>query len=192
MTSDGSISGWLRQLQANDPDAARHLWDRYFQRLAALARRRLGDSPRAAASEEDVALSAFASFCRGVEHGRFPHLDDRDNLWRLLVVITLRKSNRHLRSRRQQKRGGDLPAAPEPLDLDQLVSREPTPELAAEVAEACRHLLDRLNDPDLEALALWKMEGYTNDEIAAWLRCAPRTVERKLRLIRGLWEEDHE
>ena len=48
--------------------------------------------PRVAADEEDVALSAFDSFCRGAQRGRFPQLDDRDNLWRLLVVITSRKA----------------------------------------------------------------------------------------------------
>jgi len=39
-------------------------------------------------------------------------------------------------------------------------------------------------------VALAKMEGYTNDEIAAQLECAPRTVERKLRLIRSLREAE--
>ena len=46
---------------------------------------------RRAADEEDVALSAFDSFCRGAEQGRFPQLDGRDDLWHLLVVITVRK-----------------------------------------------------------------------------------------------------
>jgi RNA polymerase sigma factor (sigma-70 family) len=186
MTSEGSVSLWLEQLKAGDPDAAQKLWERYFRRLVGLARLKLRGTPRRAASEEDVALSAFASFCRGVERGRFPQLYDRDNLWHLLVVITSRKSAHHLRRQQQQKRGGGA----ELHDLERIVSREPTPEFAAEVAEECRRLLDRLGDAGLEAVALWKMEGYTNEEIAAQLGCAPRSVERKLRLIRSLWDEE--
>lgn len=191
MASEGSVSLWLEQLKTGDPDAARKLWDRYFARLTGLARVKLRGLVRGDADEEDVASSAFASFCRGMEGDRFPDLHDRNNLWHLLVVLTVRKSSHQLRRQRQQKRGG-LPA-PSDLttdDLEQLVSREPTPEFAAEVAEETQRLLDRLGDPGLEAVALWKMEGYTNTEIADQLGCAPRSVERKLHLIRTLWGEE--
>jgi DNA-directed RNA polymerase specialized sigma24 family protein len=55
------------------------------------------------------------------------------------------------------------------------------------VAEECRRLLDRLGDAELLAIALWKMEGYGNEEIAARLGCVPRTVGRRLEVIRTLW-----
>jgi DNA-directed RNA polymerase specialized sigma24 family protein len=193
MTPDeGSVSQWLNQLKSGDPDAAQKLWDRYFGRLAGLARLKLRDTPLRTANEEDVAVSAFASFFYGVENGKFPDLNDRDNLWNLLVVITIRKSARFLRRQSQQKRGGDLSAAhvTTRAGLEEILSREPSPEFAAEMAEECRRLLDRLGDPGLETIALWKMEGYTNEEIAAELGCAPRSVERKLRLIRGIWMEE--
>jgi hypothetical protein len=118
MSSAGSITHWLRQLQAGEPAAAQPLWECYFQRLAALARKRLLGSPRRAADEEDVALSAFDSFCRGAERGRFPQLVDRSDLWQLLVLLTARKAARLKLHERRQKRGGgkvlteaDLPAA---------------------------------------------------------------------------------
>jgi DNA-directed RNA polymerase specialized sigma24 family protein len=57
------------------------------------------------------------------------------------------------------------------------------------VAEECRRLLGRLDD-DLRALALLKMEGYTNEEIASRLGRSRATVERKLRLIRRAWEAE--
>src|ERR1043165_1882401 len=88
MNGDGSITRWIGQLKAGDPVAAQLLWERYFRRLVGLARKKLDGAPRRMADEEDVALSAFDSFCRGAEHGRFPRLEDRDDLWRLLVVIT--------------------------------------------------------------------------------------------------------
>ena len=201
MSSEGSVSHWIDRLKAGNSAAAQRLWERYFRRLVGLARTQLRGTARRTADEEDVALSAFDSFCRGAERGRFPALLDRDSLWRLLVTITMRKAYDLRRDQRRQKRGaGGVFGESEPLDaavpvaseadLDQVVGREPTPELAAQMAEDCRRLLERLDDAALQALALLKMEGYTNDELAARLDCGRRTVERKLRLIRQIWAEE--
>ena len=56
--------------------------------------------------EEDVALIAFYSLCDGMKAGNFPRLDDRDNLWSLLVVITGRKVLHRVRAATAKKRGG--------------------------------------------------------------------------------------
>lgn len=206
-TSAGSVTHWLSQLKAGDPAAAQKLWERYFRRLVGLARKKLQESPRRAADEEDVALSAFATFCRRAEAGQFSQLSDRDSLWRLLAVITARKAIRLVGEERSQKRGGairvtkgraadpdfvptGLGGAAGVVGLEDLISREPTPDFAAQVAEEFQRLLGMLGDHDLRSLALWKMEGYSNDEIATKLRCVPRTVERRLRLIRRLWEKE--
>jgi DNA-directed RNA polymerase specialized sigma24 family protein len=192
MASEGSVTRLLASLQAGDPGAARELWERYFRRLVGLARRRLHDAPRRAADEEDVALSAFDSFCRGAEAGRFPQLLDRDSLWQLLMVLTARKAAHLVRDEGRLKRGGTPPAGEAASDaaLEEILSREPTPELAAEVAEECRRLLGCLGDRELEAVALWRMEGYSVEEIAQRLGYAPRSVKRKFRLIRTLWEKE--
>jgi RNA polymerase sigma factor (sigma-70 family) len=196
MPSEGSVTRWLGPLQEGDPAAAQQLWERYFQRLVRLARKKLQGSRPHAEDEEDVALSAFDSFCRNAERGRYPLLLDRDSLWRVLVVITARKASHLLRDERRQKRGGGAHAPPAAsggageVGLGEIVSREPSPEFAAEVAEECRRLLGSLADKELEAVALWKMEGYTNEEIAGKLGCVPRTVKRKLRIIRKTWEKE--
>src|SRR5947209_19553361 len=91
------VTVWLGRLVAGDSAAVRPLWDAYFHRLVGLARSRLRDAPRRAADEEDVALSAFDSFCRQAERGRFPDLADRASLWRLLAAFTLRKAAHHRR-----------------------------------------------------------------------------------------------
>jgi DNA-directed RNA polymerase specialized sigma24 family protein len=192
VSSQGSVTGWLGLLLADQSAAAQPLWERYFAQLVRLAREQLRGAPRRAADEEDVALSAFDSFCAGARRGQFPRLADRVDLWRLLVVITARKAGRLVRDQRRQKRGGVVPAGAGDAQaaLEQVAGREPSPEFAAQVAEECRRLLGVLNNDELRSVAVWKMEGCTNAEIAGRLRCAPRTVERKLRLIRTLWEED--
>ena len=77
----GSVTAWLDLLKTGDQEAAQQLWQRYFQSLVRLARSRLQARARAAADEEDVALSAFDTFCEGMAQGRFPDLADRDDLW---------------------------------------------------------------------------------------------------------------
>ena len=200
MSSLGSVSHWLTQLKAGDQSAVQGLWNAYFQRLVVLARKRLQGAARQAADEEDVALSAFDSFCRGAEAGRFPQLLDREELWQLLVVITVRKAHKLVRDEGRQKRGGGkVQPAHAPADAEttadeapfaQIISKEPTPEFAAQVAEECQRLLDDLGDAELRQLALWKMEGYTNAEIATKLGRSEPTIERKLRLIRSRWEKE--
>jgi DNA-directed RNA polymerase specialized sigma24 family protein len=197
MTSVGSVTHWIQLLQAGEDTAARAIWERYFRRLVGLARAKLGGSARRVADEEDVALSVLDSFYRGLEEGRFPNLEDRDNLWKLLVVLTARKAARLVQHERRLKRGGgrvlaeaDVPVGEaERALLDEVVGREPTPAFAAQVAEECNRLLDLLGDDTLHSIARWKMEGDTNGEIAVKLGCLERTVERKLRTIRERWEK---
>ena len=199
MPAPDSVTTWLVRLKEGDPAAAQPLWESYFPRLVGLARKRLQGARRREADEEDVALSAFNSFCRGAAQGRYPQLADRDDLWRLLVVITARKAaDLVVRQRRLKQGGGKLrgesalldPATPHGGDIEQVVGGEPPPEFAAQVAEECRRLLAKLGDEELRAIAVWKMEGYSNEQIAERLGRAQATVERRLRVIRKLWENE--
>ncbi len=194
MAQDGTVTFWIGQLKAGDAQAAQKLWEGYFGRLVNLARGKLRGAQRRVADEEDVALSAFDSFCRGAEGNRFPKLQDRDDLWQLLVMITARKAIDLRQHENRQRRGGGAAPVEQGQDdaslLDQVVGREPTPEFAVQVAEESQRLLAGLEDGDLRQMALWKMEGYTNEEIAERLDVATRTVERRLRLIRSLlWSQ---
>ena len=203
MSSDdqGSVTQWIGNLKAGDDAAAQPLWERYFARLVRLARAKLRTTRHGAGveDEEDAALSAFNSFCDGAAKGRFPLLSDRDDLWRLLVVITARKAYAQVQRGTRQKRGGgrvigegaiSLGPGDDMAGFDFIAGPEPTPEFAAMVAEEYRRLLDSLEDSSLRQVALDRMEGYTNDEIAERLGCARRTVARRLDLIRKIWSEE--
>jgi RNA polymerase sigma factor (sigma-70 family) len=199
MASPGSVSHWIAALKGGDPAAAQPLWERYYRRLVALARKKLWSARPRAADAEDVVQNAFHSFFRAVARGRFPQLDDRDSLWRLLVVLTANKALRQLQHEQRQKRGGGTAPAPlgiypvgpeDEAALVQVVGDEPTPDFAAQVADEYRRLLDLLGDETLRQVAVWKMEGYDNDEIAAKLACSRRTVARKLEAIRILWSKE--
>jgi DNA-directed RNA polymerase specialized sigma24 family protein len=199
MPPAGEVTSWLGLLQAGDTLAAQALWDRYFPQLVRLARSRLGSIPCRTADEEDVALSAFASFVRGAEAGRFPQLADRTELWNLLVVITARKAAALKAWQQRLRRGGGKvrgdsaflgPAGAAEQDrqgIENVIGAAPTPDFAAQVAEEYQLLLAGLEET-LRSVAVWKLEGYTNEEIAGKLDCSVATVERKLRRIRNAWE----
>lgn len=190
MPAADPVTVWLGQLQAGNSAAVRPLWDRYFHRLVGLARKRLASAPNRAADEEDVALSAFDSFCRNAEAGKFPDLADRDSLWRMLAQFTLRKTAHHLRDAGRLKRGGGAAAGDGAAVWEDVLGREPDPAVAAEVADECDRLLTALGDPDLRQVALLRMDGHAVDEVAHRVGCAPRSVKRKLQLIRDIWERE--
>lgn len=206
MSADDSITRWIHELREGEEDAAEMLWSRYFQRMVRQANRSLGPGPPRAGDAEDVALSAFYSFCDGAQRGAFPQLKDRDNLWPLLVAITGYKTIDMLRRENRIKRGGtgkaDAPGETSSAeararkissDFQEVISREPTPEAVAETADQLNRLLDLLDetgDADLRTVALRKLKGHRTSEIAEELGCVRRTVERKMQLIVQLWERE--
>jgi DNA-directed RNA polymerase specialized sigma24 family protein len=190
--SSDAITVWIGQLQRGESAAVRPLWEKYFHRLVGLARTRLRTSANRVTDEEDVALSAFDSFCRRAEAGRFPDLTDRDSLWRLLATFTLRKAAHHVRDACTEKLGGGKVVHADSGVFEAVLGREPDPALAVKVAEECERLLAVLGDPELRQIALLRMEGHSVEDVAAKRKCAPSTVKRKLKLIRGIWEREHE
>ena len=188
----GSVTAWIGDLKSGGDAAVQPLWERYFERLVQLAHKRLIGSTQADSDGEDAALNAFDSFCRGVKNGRFPRLEDRDDLWRILVVLTQRQVADQIRHGMAQRRGGGkargaVRPGEDGTDLDQLPGLEPTPEFAAMLAEEFTRRLDALGDENLRRVAVWKLEGYTAEEVAARLGCTRRAVQRKLNLIRREW-----
>src|SRR5271166_2852365 len=105
---EGSITQWISGLKAGDPDAARALWERYFDKLVRMAAARLQGAPgsSAAESEESAALNAFESVCNGARLGRFPRLSDREDLWQILVMVAARKVCDQIERRTAGRRGG--------------------------------------------------------------------------------------
>jgi RNA polymerase sigma factor (sigma-70 family) len=196
-----TVTHWIDRLKAGDVGAASRLWERYFQDMVRLARMKLGDSPRVAADEEDVAISAFKSLCLRAARGQFPELVDRDDLWQLLVTITIRKAINQRKHQARDKRGGGRvrieadrigvggPPGRAEAGLEWLAGQELSPEIVAMMDEELRRLFDLLADETLRRIARLRMEGYSAAEIAAQLGCNRRTVARKLELIRARWAE---
>jgi len=193
MDEKSNLTHWLHLLKEGDRGpAVEALWKAYFARLVGLARAHLANRRSGAADEEDVAISAFHSFCTAAANGRFPRLDDRDDMWKVLFVVTVRKAADLIEKETRAKRGGGRVLSMSAAKADDsaelpVAGSDPDPAEAAAVAEAVERLIGLLDDPQLRQIALWKLEGYTNEEIAEKIGRAVVSVERKLRRVRELW-----
>jgi DNA-directed RNA polymerase specialized sigma24 family protein len=200
MPADESVTRWLRRLEERDQDAARLLWQRYYRELVELARARLGQTPRRMADEEDIALSVLRCLYDGAARGQFGTVVNRQALWQLLATITIRKVIDHKRLLQKQKRGGgrvrgDSVLKPSDGDgwgagFDEILGDAASPEVLAIAVEEYQRLMRVLDDDRLRTIAQCKLEGHRNEEIAERLGLACRSIERKLQLIRQVWEAE--
>lgn len=200
MPEPESVSQWIEDLKQGNEDAAAQLWERYFEKMVLAARRKRGHQTLAVTDDEDVALSAFDSLCRGAANGNFTRLTDRHDLWPLLLTITAQKSIDRLRWEKRQRRGGnenvvrdsELPGTGREQALEQILCAGPTPEALLLMEEQYARLLSSLRDDTLRNIVQWKLEGHTNEQIAQLLGISVHAVGRKLRMIRLVWSKDLE
>lgn len=192
---EGSVTQFFGQLRAGDRSAAQQLWEHYCPRLLALARKTLmGRMPRGT-GPEDAVQSAFISFWQRAEKGQFVGDVDRNQLWNLLGLITVRKALKQAGRERSLKRGGGkvipqhalLDRSGNPMTFDEVAGTTPAPEFDM----ICEEMLGLL-DEETRTIALQRLMGYKNREIADELQCTERKVERKLQLIRAIWEAEEE
>ena len=185
-----SITEWLDQARVGDSTGYQQLWLRYYERLVRLARARLSARDRRVSDEEDLATMALAALFRALETGKLPEIQDRESLWRVLVTITDNKILDHVKYQKRQRRGdGKVRGHSAFLDAQGEGygdPPDPTPQFAHEFGVVCEDLLDSLRE-DLQRIAIWKMEGHTNREIAEKLGCVEESVRRKILLIRSQW-----
>jgi RNA polymerase sigma factor (sigma-70 family) len=198
MVRHGSVTGLIQLLRSEDAAererAALMIWQRYFRDLLELARNNLNQRIRTREDEEDVLQSMYKSFCLRQQRGEFD-LSGRDALWNLLVTITLRKARntakKHGRDRRdvarQQTIVGDDEAESARWALEQMEASDPSPAEAGVLNEALERRLEALGDSELRRIALLRLEGYTNREIAGLDDCTERSIERRLERIRSKW-----
>ncbi|OYP29976.1 ECF-type sigma factor [Rhodopirellula sp. MGV] len=194
MTDNNQVTNWIEQVKQGDSHAEIQIWQHYFDRLVRTVRNHLCGQNRAISDEEDIVASVFESFYQAAEAGRFPDLTDRDELWRLLLKMSSRKViDKRRRDQRQRRGDGIQPQSlvgPDGEMVLEVVGDNPTPEMVAMMAETMGQLFEMLGAGQLKEIAVAKLEGHSNAEIATQLDCSERTVERRLHLIREKLEQE--
>ena len=195
MTPNPNVSHWIDLVKAGNSIAANQIWQHYFDRLVRAVRAKLYGQNRAISDEEDIALSVFDSFYQAAENGRFPNLSDRDDLWRLLLRMAARKVVDKRRHDQRQRRGGQM----QPQSLDRIndedsvfeaIGVEPSPEMVLMMQESIEEFFSHLGVGHLQELAVAKLEGYSNAELAQRFGCSERTIERRMHLIREKCQQE--
>ena len=193
----GSVTQWVHDLKQGDAESAQRILDRYMSRLIQVANRRLGNSRRRVADEEDVVSIAFTKFLERVDQGGFTKLYDRQDLWQILFTLTDRKAVDLIRHETAVMRGNDQVVGEAVFDkkgeesnsssgINSLPGDEPTAEYTAILMEEFKARLATLND-EQQVIAIDKMNGMTNKEISDNRKLSLRTIERRLQETRKLW-----
>jgi DNA-directed RNA polymerase specialized sigma24 family protein len=182
-SNENPITEWIEAVRHGDEQSAKKLWDCYFERLLKFARRQMSSIPGAVYDEEDTAISTFRILYSKLQQGSYADLEGRDEFWKLMLSIALRKINRRVDYEAAEKR--QIPESHDWRTDEELIADIPRQALATEYAS----MLASLRDVNLERVVLWKLEGYTNEEIAVKLHRTKRTVQRMLNLIRELWKD---
>jgi RNA polymerase sigma-70 factor (ECF subfamily) len=177
--------------RAGDADAARQLFERYVDRLVAVARRRLSQPITSRVDPEDIVQSVFRTFFGRLKGGQF-QLDQQNDLCKLLVRITVNKTLRQVAYQKAAKRDPGQETHADEGDREsvlQLLARDPAPEEAVAFLDQLEHFLLNLT-PDERRILEMRMQGYSNEEICNELGIYDRKIRRVLERIRGLAEQE--
>ncbi len=193
--SSHSVTRFIEQMKKEDPQAAGEIWQRFFNRLLPLARARLKGLNDRTVDEEDLLVSVFDRFFKAAADNRFAELNDRDDLWQILLDLVKKRVAQQYRKSNAQKRGSDgvlrLDDLAQPgQELRELADIDQNPKFVAAFNDSLSVSLQRLPDNTTREVALQRLEGYQNREIADRLHISLSSVERKLRVIREMWEEE--
>ncbi len=196
-SSEESVSDLIAALKQHaSQEAAQEIYQRYIGRPVRRAKSLLGDAPRGAADEEDIAALAINGLFAGIQEGRFPRLDDRQDLWQVLMRLVRCRVIDHLRKygpeatllQGESVLNGSLEDNSQPRGMAGAHDNEPTPDEVLEFADSLRRRLAELPAERHRRIALWKLEGRTSEEIAQLLGSTTRTVQYALHAIREAWE----
>jgi len=195
-----SVSDWINSLKRGSDDASRKIWQRYVEQLVRAADRCLKDMPRRTVDGDDIAQEAFSGFFRGVQENRFAKLEDRDDLWQLLIALADRRAMDHMRRELGPQRGkgqtrGDsvmehsgIRSGSGTVGFDNLAGPPITPESSEALIRLIQQSFPELADEELQRIALDRTANYSIAEIAQRHGIALRSAERKLKLIRQIIE----
>ena len=177
----------IAQFKAGSESAAGELFDRYCEKLMRLARRRIGQRMASRVDPEDVIQSAFRTFFVRVRNDEFT-FDGENDLFKLLVRLTVNKALRQIAYHRAAKRSPhkETAQATDSHDaLSELVAHDPPPEVAVAVLEELERFLGQLPEFDRRVLEL-KLQGNTTTEIAEELGSYDRKIRRVLERIEAV------
>ena len=195
-----SVTLWLRAIEQNDESGAQKLFDRYFERLVVLARKKLQNSSRRVVDEEDIAITSFYDCLANIKDSQYPQVKDRTHLWRLLVKITECRVHDAIRRQTTTKRGSGrvrgesiFLTSAETLGtrgLAEIPDQLPSSADLTSLSDEFDSLLGILPDDNLRNVAKLVIAGFSTAEISERLNRTQRTIQRRIEMIKEIWNAE--
>lgn len=182
MSEAESTKEFVRRLRSRDPAAAEKLFKQYGERLVRIAGKNLSRKLTGRVEGEDVVQSVFRTFFRRTAEGQFK-IDTSDEIWRLLVTITLVKSRQQGRHHSAKMRDVARETQVDELYQTEAVVKEPGPEEAAVFVDQIDSLLRGLPELYCDVLRM-RLAGNSAIDTAASLGVSRQTVYRALALLK--------
>lgn len=188
-----SVSEWIESMKLGDTAAYGQLWQRYYSQLITKARRILKSrgTGKETFDEEDVLQSVFFALFRGIENGKFPNLSDRGGLWRLLIVMTERRTIGKVKHDNAQKRGGKVQTFPihgekntgSRIHFDVQGQLEPAPQTVEQLVKTVDEVMAGCNEVERQII-IERMQGHDLEAIAKTMNLSTATIGRKLSYLK--------
>ena len=198
---EGSVTKWLAAFKEGDERATQEIWERYRRLLVSLADRWLGSDARKTADEDDIAQSAFIQCWKQVKAEKYPQLQNRDDLEKILRDLVRKRVSDQRREQRAQKRGsGDVrgeSAVLSPYDPSGAPgmggvaeTNVLSPDEQAEFHSTFGRLFASLTDAERE-IAFARLEDFTvtDKELATRFDCSVSLIRLRLKTIRKKWND---
>jgi RNA polymerase sigma factor (sigma-70 family) len=176
-----------------DQLAANVLFQRYVDRLSGIVTSQLSSRFKSRMDADDVLQSGCRSFFRRVQEGQF-RFDEDDDVWKLLVTITLNKLRNQIRRHSAAKRNAGQEFRPATSDVPddfylQKLSGTPEPVEAFAFSESIEIVADKLS-PQHALLLVQRMEGHSQQEIAESFGTSDRSIRRMLDDVKELFQRE--
>jgi len=197
--SEISITQILTSTQAVDEAGAEAIWHEFIPKLMRVIEVKLRGMPNRFVDRDDIAQNAMHSLFKGLQGQRFNDVSNCDELWRLLVTITVRKISAQRRRSLAAKRGGGQVRGESVFinddnayGINQILDTNSMPESAEKILQTYQEMLPKITDESSVKTLMLRMEGYSNVEIADRLKCSVSRVEQRIAKIRRTWTSEIE
>lgn len=201
MASTNSDSGtdfnqWFAAVCDGDSASTTRLWEDYFERIGRSISGRLTSQGRRYEDHEDVANSVLRTFFRRASLGQFKELGDRDQLWKLLLTIAIRKANDYRKRSMAERRGGKANVLGQNMgdDNDHVAAIDlvagndgQMPDAEVRAHELFESVMQRMPDDKTRDVVLLHLQGAEKSQIAEMQQCSIRTVERRMQNAIAIW-----
>lgn len=190
------FDAWMSAVRRGDSVSTTQLWEAYFERISRAVSGRLTTQGRRFEDQEDVAVSALRTFIRRASLGNFTELDDADQLWKLLLTISIRKANDYRKRSMAQRRGGQnlilgqdsATDSGAPAAIDRAAGRNyDAPDADIRATEFFDVVMKQMPDDSTRDVVLLHLQGADTETIAEMQKCSERTVQRRMKVAVELW-----